>query len=405
MGSAEAIKIARAKALEASIDVSAVGQGLAFDPANSQLHYRLSQLEGASVEGSNAAAGEAQARLAIALNSNRFEYWLNLASQCESNRDYPCATMAVHRALALCPMMPRVWWVAANYYLRANQPQAALPCFHRLLELGPDYLVPTLDLTLRAYGDPTTILEKVVGVGADVRPVLGFADFVSAQNDFDAAHEAWTQVTRQGSTFPFAAVQPYLERLLTRGRYPEAQAVWRYLEQQRIIATPADSSDGNLVFNGGFEQAPLEAGFDWRSMPSSYVYLDFSDSSAYHGARCLRLDFPVGQNDEFEPVYQIMPVVSGRSYTLAAYVRTSDITSDSGPRLRVVDAECPTCLDVSTASTVGTTPWHPIMVKFSTGAQTRAARLSVWRPRSRTFPMEMSGTLWIDDVSVRSSSP
>jgi hypothetical protein len=28
-------------------------------------------------------------------------------------------------------------------------------------------------------------------------------------------------------------------------------------------------------------------------------------------------------------------------------------------------------------------------------------RISVWRPRSRAFPMEISGQFWLDDVAVR----
>jgi len=67
-------------------------------------------------------------------------------------------------------------------------------------------------------------------------------------------------------------VQPYLERVLNRGRYQEAEGVWE-----------------DLDFNGGFEQAPLNAGFDSRSQPTPYVSIDFAAPSAYEGA--LRLDF------------------------------------------------------------------------------------------------------------------
>ncbi len=159
------------------------------------------------------------------------------------------------------------------------------------------------------------------------------------------------------------------------------------------------------MFNGGFEQPPLGAGFDWRSQPSSYVSVDFADASPYEGAHCLRVDFPVGQNDEFEPVYQILPVVPNQAYTLAAYVRSRDITSDSGPRLRVTDPDCPSCLDASTDTTVGSTPWHTVTLRFSAGPQTQAVRVSVWRPRSRVFPMEISGSFWLDAVSVRAEQP
>jgi hypothetical protein len=178
-----------------------------------------------------------------------------------------------------------------------------------------------------------------------------------------------------------------------------------HLQRLGVIAKPAGSEQDNLVYNGGFEQPPLEAGFDWRSQPSPYASVDFADSPPYEGTRCLRVDFSVSQNDEFEPVYQVIPVAPNQAYTLAAYVRSRDVTSDSGPRLRVTDPACPSCLDASTATTVGTTPWHTVTLNFFAGPQTQAVRVSVWRPRSQTFPTEITGTFWLDAVSLKAMAP
>jgi len=401
VGSAEAIKIAAVTTLGKSAEVSDIQKGLALDPGNPVLHSRLSVLYGDSLEPSNLSAAVQEARRATALNPNKSEYWLSLASACESVRDNSCADQAVERALNLSPKVPQVWWDAGNLYVRTDQPQSALPCFHRLLELSPDYAEPTFDLTLHAYGDPKMILEKVVGDEKDPRLELAFADFISANNEFDAAHQAWTRIASGGSPFAFAAAQPYIERLLDKGQYQEARAIWLNLEGRGVIAKPADSDQGNLVYNGGFEQPPLDAGFDWRSPASSYVSVDFADASPYEGAHCLRVDFPVGQNDDFQPVYQFVPVVPDQAYTLNAYVSSRDITSDSGPRLRVTDPDCPTCLDAATDTTVGSTDWHNVTLNFTAGPQTQAVRVSVWRPRSRVFPMEISGTFWLDAVSIR----
>ena len=401
VGSAEIIKIAWVTALASSSKISVVREGLALDPDNPELHLRLSQLYSGSLELTSRAESVAQARRAVALTPQKSDYWLNLNSACESIRDEACATMAVQRVLALCPMTPRIWWMAGNFYLRTSRPQLALPCFQRLLELSPDYLATTLNLTMRIYGDPSMIFEKVVNSGTNVWLALAFAGYMSANKHFDAAHEAWSRIADRGATFPFVAVRPYLEHLLSQGRYQEAQAIWLYLGQRGVIAKPVDSGPDNLVFNGGFEQTPLEAGFDWHSVSSPYVSVDFADPSAHQGARCLRVDFPISQNDESELVYQILPVDPGQAYTLAAYVRTRDITSDSGPRLRVVDPDCSGCLNVSTESTTGTTAWHSVSVNFKAGNETRGVRVSVWRPRSRTFPMDISGSFWLDDVSLR----
>ena len=405
VGSAEALKIAVVTALGKSTEVSEVQTGLALDPDNPALHHRLSQLYAGSLELSHLSDGVAQARRATALNPNKSEYWLTLASACESLHNDACADQALQRALVLSPTVPQAWWVAGNHHLRSDRPEEALPYFRRLLELSPDYAAPTFDLTLHTFSDSKTILENVVGGGKDPSLALAFADFLCANNDFDAAHQAWTQIADRGSPFPFLAVRPYLERLLSHGRYQEARAIWLHLERLSIIARPAGSEQDNLVFNGGFEQRPLGAGFDWRSQPSPYASVDFADSSPYEGTRCLRIDFPIKQNDEFEPVYQIIPVASKQAYTLAAYVRSSDLTSDSGPRLRVTDAACPTCLDASTATTVGSTPWHAVTLNFFAGAQTQAVRVSVWRPRSQTFPTEISGSFWLDAVSLKAAGP
>ena len=401
VGTAEAIKIATVAALAKSTEISQVRKGLAWDPNNPELHYRLSLLYGYSFGQLSLAEWVREARRATDLSPYKFAYWLNLASACESIGDSACAEQALQRALALSPMKPLVWWTAGNYFLRTDRPEAALQYFKHLLELSPDYAGPTFRLGLRAWADPKVIFENVLAGGKDPRLALAFADFMSANNDFETAHQAWTQVASRGSPFPFVSIQPYLERLLSRGRYQEAWGVWQDLERMQIIKTPSGAEEGNLVFNGGFEQPPLQAGFDWRSPPAPYVSVDFADPSAYQGAHCLRVDFTVGQNAEFEPVYQVLPVAPNRAYMLMAYVRTKDITSDSGPRLRVLDPACPSCLNASTETMVGTTPWHLVTLKFSAGIQTQALRLSVWRPRSRTFPMEITGSFWLDGVSIR----
>jgi hypothetical protein len=249
------------------------------------------------------------------------------------------------------------------------------------------------------------ILRDVLSGAKDSSLELAFADFLSAKGDFEGAYQAWDQIVSNHSLFPYSSADPYLERLLNHGRYQDAWGVWQELKNMNVITKPADLDGDNLVFNGGFEQSPLEAGFDWRSRPAPYVSLDFADRSAYQGERCLRIDFTVSQNDEFEPASQILPAIPNQAYVLTASVRSKDITSDSGPRLRVIDPACPSCLNASTGPTVGTTPWHRVTLEFSAGAQTQALRLSVWRPRGRTFPNEITGSFWLDSVSIRALVP
>src|SRR5258707_1369152 len=81
-------------------------------------------------------------------------------------------------------------------------------------------------------------------------------------------------------------------------------------------------------------------------------------SASCRESSCLYLNFTVPQNLEYEPVYEIIPVKPHQLYSLSAYVRSQDITSDSGPRLRVIDPQCATCITAMTPSVIETRAWH-----------------------------------------------
>jgi hypothetical protein len=189
--------------------------------------------------------------------------------------------------------------------------------------------------------------------------------------------------------------------LLELGRAEEAQGAWRDLEKLGVISKPATDEGGNFVYNGDFEQTPLTMGLDWRDRVGPYIALDFSDEAAYTGKRCLRIDFTVSRNEEYLPVYQLIPVSPNQAYLLTAYVRSQDITSDSGPRLQVLDTVHPRGPHVVSETTVGTTPWHQISLKFCTGPDTKLVQVSVLRLRGRTFPTEITGSFWLDTVVLK----
>jgi hypothetical protein len=396
----EAIRLGIATSLEDSVNVNELRRALTLDPANPKLHHRLGLVYSYSRGGNNPSEAIQHLRRATELNPHKATYWLSLASACDSIRDTVCADRALEHALRLSPMTPRLHWIAANRYLLTDRPEAALPQFGRLLELSSEYNWPAFRLCLEAVGDPLMVLEKVFPKGADAKLKLDYVNFLSAQGDADFAYRAWGQTVAAASPFPFSSAEPYLQRLIDLGRYKEAIGVWQDLERLGIVKKPGTDEPDNLIFNGDFEQAVLNAGFDWRTREVPYLSLAFPDSGAYRGSRCLRLDFTVGRNDESEAAYQFVPVVPYQGYSLTAYARSDNITSDSGPRLRVLDPACPACLDVSSETTVGTTPWHAVSLKFSTGVQAQVVRVSVWRPRSRSFPTEITGTFWLDTVSL-----
>jgi tetratricopeptide (TPR) repeat protein len=325
-------------------------------------------------------------------------YWSDLESACESAGDTQCTDQARERLLQLCPMAPAYRWLVADSCLRTNRLDMAFEQFRRLLELDPTY-APSVWSSLQNVQQPEPVFQEVLADNPHAELKVGYVDFLSDQGDNETAYRIWRRVVADSPSFPFSSAAPYLDRLIALGRIDEAVNVWQDLEGLGIVNEANER--GNLVFNGDFEQAPLKAGFDWRTGPTTYLALDFSAPGAYHGARCLRVDFTVSRNDEYEPVYQIVPVLPHHAYKLEAFVRSQDITSDTGPCLRVRDTQPAGFPDAVSETTVGTTPWHLVRLSFSTGPQTQALRVSFWRPRSRVFPTEISGTAWLDAVALR----
>ena len=374
---------------------------LRFDRDDGLLEDRLGQM----YSDTNPAEGIRHFQRAIALSPLNRHYHADLASECESLGNTACADSEWELLARLCPMVPVYQSHAAQAYLRSSHLDKAVFGFEHLLKLDPAY-GPESWFALRAVLDPDAIFTKTIPENAAPEVKLSYVVFLSNQGDNDSAFRIWQRVVDENHPFPFSAAKPYLERLLDLARIGEAESVWHGLQRLRIVATPARADAADLIFNGDFEQLPINAGFDWRwPDPNAYLAIDFAAPGAYHGMHCLRIDFTVSRNEEYEPVAEFVRVFPNRSYRVEAYVRSEDITSDSGPRLRVSDTQFGSFPDVVSETIVGTTTWHPLRLDFSTGSQTQFIELSVWRPRGRLFPTEISGTFWMDQVSLKDIGP
>lgn len=392
------LRIAIADDLGKSINIEDVSKATLLDTLNPEFQYRLGFLyEWRELNGSAAVAHYKQA---VALNPNRAVFWLALGRACFAAGDTECADQAYEHAAWLAPSVPRYWWEAANHYLVTGREEASLHHFRRFLELRPDDALPTLSLCLRAFNHPDLIWRMLAQGMHSTALKLSFVTLLSRNGRPEVAEQFWDEIVSSRSQFSFSAVQPYLEHLIAAKRFEEALKVWQDMQGLGVIHNPATRDSNDRIFNGGFEQDSLDAGFDWRRQPQDYLAFDFEDRGCYAGARCLHINFTVGSNADYEPIYEFVPVVPNQQYLLTAHTRSADLTSDSGPRLRVVDLECDSCVPVESEGTLGTTAWHEIAVSFRTGSRTRAIRVSLWRPHSRSFPMEIQGHLWLDSVSL-----
>ena len=379
-----------------SLRLPTLRRAVALDGSNPELHFKLGTAY-FWAEGGNPPAAAGELLEATRLNPNVAEYWSALGKACYAAGQERCSDQAFERATRLSPAKPRFAWEAALHYTVTSRPQAAGPHLRRLLRLQPERASQVFDLLLRTGTGPEPVWRQVAGAaGPEVS--LSYLSFLVTHSRYVEAEKFWGELSSARSDLPVASASSYVEELLRRGHYRSAARVWARLQDAGAVG---GSSAPSLLFNGGFERPPLEAGFDWHVQQQTYLTVDFADPGAHSGARALRLEFTVPDNSDYEPVYHFVSVTPGQTYALSAQVRSEDITSDSGPRLRVQDPQCPACLSLASAGTVGTQSWHAVELEFTAPAAAEVVRVSVWRPRSRSFPMAISGRAWVDDVSLR----
>jgi hypothetical protein len=294
-------------------------------------------------------------------------------------------------------------WDAGVYYAVAGDTTRSIDHLKRLLELRPDRLHDVLLFSWRTFDDPDAVWQTLITPLQNVQIQTAYLDFLVANGRPDMASRYWPEVVPKIGGTPFAVFRLYLQRLLEAQQYEQASRVWRDLLNGGIVTsnkTPClpDGAPSNLVFNPCFER-PLHGGFDWLTPEQQCATVDFPAHDKNETG--LQIDFSVPRNSDCEPVYEVVPIAPNATYELTASVRSEGITSDSGPRLRVVDLRCPTCLSVSTDGTTGTTDWHQLRLTFASGAATTFASVSVWRPPSRAYPMEISGRAWFDAITLR----
>lgn len=399
----ETIRVARVTSAVDTFSIAEVQKALRQDPDNPDLIHWLGMVYTDNPTEINFPEAVKYLRQAVRLNPRRWDFWSSLGTTCDFVADTACSDEAFERAQVLNPMTPALQWTLGNHYLLTNREEKAFPHFRRLLEMDPQYLEATYRLCLRATRDPQAMYTEVVPQGKDASARFAFLVFLTSTSDYESAMRIWGQMISGPDRSPsLSLVKPFLDFLIDHNQIQDAATVWTDLQHAGAVPKSSHMQPGNLLYGGSLEGPPLNTGFGWRINGSPDLEYDFSAPSAHEGAKCLRINFAVGQNADYDLLDQIVIIQPKTRYQLTANVRSDNLSSDSGPRLRVVEMGCVNCDARTSDPTVGTTSWHPIEVEFMTQPQTQAVRISFWRPQEQRFSGDITGTVWLDDLTLRS---
>jgi hypothetical protein len=305
------------------------------------------------------------------------------------------ARRAFERALELGPRSPHILYRTASFHRLTGDLPTAYRLTRSAITNDPERLLPYIAPYEGAVSVDDLLENALPDDGDILRAVLRHR--LSQENAADTA-AIWARMLQRGYVDAEAAAS-YSESMVRAGLYKEGWDAWRQYVT-RAEAGPAE----NAVSNGGFELDPSRTRFDWRMSRSGGVTTGFDRDVKYSGGRSIRIDFRNADNPLELGVGQVVYLERGR-YRFSAYVRTDRITTDGGVAFRLVSERSAKNVNVTTRHLVGTNDWTLIEQELDVPEGTELVRLSLVRPRSFSFDRLVSGTAWVDQVSLTRVPP
>lgn len=323
--------------------------------------------------------------------------WMNLAGAYEDNGDLAGAQHAFERARAVYPLSAEVAWNYGNFLLRQDQDAAGYAEIRHAVQSDPRLLTLAISRVWRSSLDVTVLLDQVLP--ADVDAYVEALDFFASIRQPDAALAVWRRLLSQRQFVALPRTFPFFDELIQDDRAAEARQAW--LEALSAAGMPHDPpTNHSLVWNGDFSRDFANGGLGWRWHSPLGVAIDFDTAPPSYGARTVRLDFGGGSNLDVEEPAQYVPVEPGHTYRFHAYMRTEEITTESGMRFWVTDPNHNGAVNVLSDNFMGSRPWTATDMDVTTGPETHFVVVRLRRAGSRLFENKLSGSVWIADVSL-----
>jgi tetratricopeptide (TPR) repeat protein len=336
-------------------------------------------------------------RRATELNPGSDGDWMELASAYESLGDAALAERAYQNAKWSHPVSSEVAWRYGSFLIRQGDYGEALREIRRALITDPSLTTSAVSQCWRAGLGVPAIVEQVLP------PQTGYyltaLTYFLSQHQTEAALVVWSRLLKLGQPLQMGQTLPLIDELIDENRIPQAVQTWQ--EALRIASWPQESGDGtSLVFDGGFEQAAVNGGFGWREQSSVGTSYAFDEGVVHSERRSLRITFDGSANLDFQQLFEYVPVEPQQPYRFSAYLRTEQLSTDSGIRFAIYDLRDPAALKILTPDLVGTNPWMLVQADVATTPNTRVLALVLRRIPTWKFDNKLRGTVWVDDVAL-----
>ena len=363
-------------------------------PSNPDLFYRLGLFYQWDIRNIDLKESLHYFRKAIERNPLEQEYWLNLARIFQRMGESKASERALENAILLFPAGYQGRWATGNLLLQQGALEKALPHFSYILAHYPNQSHVVYDVLEKTVNDSDFILEKLVP--KDPVSFKQYLSYLYESDDKESAQKAWQKRDSFAYKPDRNETLRHIEFLISRGELNEAFLIWKARLQEEGLSIP---SDGNLMTNGGFEKEKiLGGGFDWKIQEVPGTEISFDPSTTFEGRRSLKIIFSGKENVDFAHVYQFVPLKPNTEYVLKAKMKTKEVTTKSGLKIEISGVG-PAFYKAS-EPLIGDNDWRELLVAFRTPAQSQGGLVRIRRDRTDKFDRYISGTVWLDNVSL-----
>lgn len=368
-----------------------------LEPGNAEYWHHLGLYRQWELDGSDLSLAQQYYLRAVQANPRSSRYWMDLASAYEQAGKIELAREAFEKARTVYPISADVKWNYGNFLLRQGTVPEGFHAIRQAVDTDPHLIPLAISRCWESDADVNDLLDEALPPETDA--YFSALDFFASTHDVDPGLTVWNRLLTLGKSLQLKRTFPFLDEMIQKGRVEDAQRVWR----QALGASGVrydESPDHSIVWNGGFEHDPANGGFDWREDSVAGAAMEIDTTVFHSGARSMRIDFEGGSNLDFYHLYQYVPVEPNRTYHFRAFLRTESISTESGMRFFLHDPYSRGVAEVLTPGLVGTQPWTAVEADITTGPTSHVLLIRLRRPQSRLFDNKLSGTVWVDDVSL-----
>jgi tetratricopeptide (TPR) repeat protein len=368
-----------------------------IEPDNAETWYRLGRFRQLDFDNADLPLAISYYRQAVQLNPRSPYYKLDLAGALEMAGNNGETDSYFRAAQAAYPISAEVSWKYGNFLLRQNRLPEAYAEIHRAAMVDPKLIPLAVSRVWHSDPDIHLLLDQVLPDTAEAYSEA--LSFLADVQDPTAAIEVWRRLIAKNPHTDLKWGIKLTDMLVAQEKFEEAGTVWR--QAISPSAGPAPASTGNsLVYDGGFEKDISGGGFGWWQRDVMGADFDFDTDEKHAGSRSARLIFDGTKNLSYEDLFQYVLVSPGTHYHFQGFVRTDQISTESGMRFEIVDPKDSQHLDVFTPNQTGTLPWTLEQVDFTTGPETHLILVRLVRKPSQHLDNKLRGTVWIDDVTI-----